>query len=837
GDITLGNSPKLDAPFAGLIDEVRISSAARRLFQPVLGEGDDRYRQRLAIFQPWRLPSYGAILRGVQALTLSDPSQVDVTSLLLGSEPIPANLVQFVVDETDSTRFCASTWLRVIPEGLTPGQSIAANGTTPATEPAVTALANLPSSSPALLSEPDGTNYTFTTPQSRMMVLATAKALERFAARLHAVAPSAKLSILSAYQVAQPAQAGQAAPVTNDGLGLALTLVLAAPVTGLDLGVLGALAFETGIAYVAYENDPVTPFLRLVVAPGADLQLEATGSNPGLDPQGRQIAVVNQPLTIAITRPKPQKVNGQAPPLDWILLRCGPGNGSLTPAGTDNSVMTFTGSALGVVTIEVRYPLPDGITVLIGSLQIVVAPLSLDGCDILGGDGTADVTEDQTSGAADPSFLSEFLIQSAVAGVDYAPTVAPEPASNLMQIPLDSALAGLARLAAKEPGSPRITVLSAYDPNASNLQSVGRGMVIAPSAANLTAARLGALAFLAGFSYIERRRYPPSVYVSVPQGNLFQVVSGPLRRLWPNARISGRGDFMATEFDAAGPPDANFNPGILQAFNDPRAAFVAGVSNLVQPVLATALTAMLSAIAADGAAGVLQVIGGYKAQDPSLLGVGRALLFRHPSVAADRLSGYALQAGFGFVQHRTLDPGGPAVYAAAYPSTGPPPNLLVDSDSNYVNVYQNTLIELGIRPRFPVKGRLDWCLTPACPAAANLSAATPDPSDPPGITEKVFQGTAPGAVAATATFSLNDFSEPFQFLVEPAGSGGDGAPQPRITKDQYDDLLNFLDAYHPAGVEGVTRGIRAYVHGFQRPPRWDRLPTAATFPRYRANPS
>ena len=103
----------------------------------------------------------------------------------------------------------------------------------------MTALVNLPSSSPALLSEPPGANYAFTSPQSNTMVLATAKALERLAARLQAVAPAAELSILSAYQVAQPAQAGQAAPVTNDGLGLALTLVLSSPITGLDLSTSG----------------------------------------------------------------------------------------------------------------------------------------------------------------------------------------------------------------------------------------------------------------------------------------------------------------------------------------------------------------------------------------------------------------------------------------------------------------------------------------------------------------------------------------------------------------------------------------------------------------------
>ena len=126
--IVIGNNQVLSAPYVGIIDELRISRRARRRFAPVLGESDERYRQRLAIYQPRRVPALPAIRRGVQALTLSDPAQADVTRLLLGDAPLPANLVQLDVNEADSTRFSASRWLRVIPDTLAPGQSIAAAG-------------------------------------------------------------------------------------------------------------------------------------------------------------------------------------------------------------------------------------------------------------------------------------------------------------------------------------------------------------------------------------------------------------------------------------------------------------------------------------------------------------------------------------------------------------------------------------------------------------------------------------------------------------------------------------------------------------------------------------
>jgi hypothetical protein len=951
GPILLGNSPALTAPYAGLLDEVRISRAALNLFQPVLGESDLRYGQRLAIFQPWRLPVYPAIRRGVQALTLSDPTQADVTALLLGNDPIPPDLVQLDVDETDSTRFCASQWFRIIPEALTPGQTLAVDGTTPAVEPSVTGLSPLPANSPALITEqpPPGANYTFATPQSQVMILATAQALEELAARLAVVAPAAGLSIQSAYLPPSLIPGGPAAPTTNDNLGRALTVVLGPVPSGFDLGGLGALAFAMGFAYVAYENSS-SPLLRLVVAPGEDLELAVTSPNsPDLDPFNRQIAIVNQPITISVTRPTLTFVSGVTGPLEWSVLPCGPAAGTLSPILANASAMTFTGTSLGSATVTVRYTLADGVRVLVGSLPIVIAPQTLDGCDILGGDGTANVTETSASGLPDPDFQADYLITSTSSLVDYAAQTA-----KLMQLPLQSALIRLALLTAREPGAPRITVLDAYDPNTTNLQAVGRGMVLGPSSANLTAARLGALAFVAGFSYIERRRYPPSVYVSVPQGNRFEIVSGPLKRLWPNARISGRGELMATEFAAAGPPDPG--PIMLEPFTDARASFVS-VSNQVQPSLAISLSALLDAITADGAAGVLQVIAGYTPQDPTLLGVGRAVLVRHSSVAPDRLCGYALQAGFGFVEHRIQQPGGAAVYMAAYPVTEAPANLLsssnavpavvhttigtaaaadvqtlsingnppidgwftlafnnqptavrynataaqvqaaltalpnigannvvcaggplpgsvtitfagalapgpqpsisiasnnlvgpADPNANYVNVYLNTVSQLGIQPQLAVKGQLDWGLQSACPASAALSTALPDPSDEPGINSAVLSTELPtpgvkdstpsaaGAVAAVATFSLRDFSNPYQFRVLPSVAASTGAAQePKLTKSQYDDLLNFLDAYHPVGVEGVTAGLRGFVHGFARPPRWDRLPTVRTFPQYRVN--
>lgn len=795
-DVFLGNSPALDAPYAGLLDEVRLSSVARRSFHPVLGEGDERYRQRLAIYQPWRLPTVATLQRGVRALSLAGPTAAAVapqaTELLLG-DGAPPDAGQLDVLETDSTRFCASRRLRVVPATLRPGQSIAADGTMPAPAPAGPGSGTFHRE--ALLRHADAPGMTFPSEAGRWMVLPAALLLEALAARVLAVDPQARVSVERAWEPG-------GADLHREGRALAVTLQQGGG--RLDLGRLGALAHVAGAASAAYERSGGRGRVYMSAAPGFELDLDG----PGVAPLG-------QPVRLSVRRP----VLRDASALQWRLLRCGTGDGAA--AGSPDGSCLLTGTAPGELAVEVTYPLADG-AFLLGARRLIVAPETLDGCAVLAGDGREDVTEAEVCGAPDRDFRTEYLVRSDDPRLDYA-----SAAARRMQLPLEVALRKLAVLAAAEPGGPRVTVLAAFDGGAATLQAVGRGLVVAPSSAALSAARLGALAFLAGFGYIERRRYPPSVYVSVPPGERFTIERGPIRRLWPNARISGQGEFQAEELAAAGPPDAGFNGGMLQAFAGSGFSFAPGVSRSVQPSLASALTALAAVLRSDGVTGDVQVLAGFDPHAPGLARVGRAVLMRHPTLGADRLCGYALQAGFGFVQHRAGASGGPAAYAAAYPAAGGPPAMFGDGDA-----VLDSLAELRVRPELALAGQLEWCVMASCPAAAALSTALPDPAAPPGTIDKILRGTATGDIAVTASFSLDDAAAPYQFLLVPRAEGA----SPRLTKDQYDDLMNFLAAYHPLGIAAATRDIRRFVFGFPRPLRWDDLPAARTYARYRVGP-
>jgi hypothetical protein len=794
-DVTLGNDPLLNAPYAGVIDEVRISRAARHSFHPVLGESDERYRQRLAIFTPYRLPSSLMLQRGIRALSLPTSSTADevaerATTLLL-SYGDAAEDGQLDVLETDSARFCTSRDFRILPARLQPGQSIANDGTMPADEADATGTYTFHQE--ALIRHDDMPGLSFPSEQARWMILRAAQGLDALVDAVQTASAGTEILVQQAWvSTTQLHSEGRSLDITNSSPG-----------PRMDLGLIAAMAHQIGVEYVAY--DVAAGFVRLSFAAGSDLEITAAG-----------VVARGGSLELVVSRP----VLANPALLQFRLVRCGSGDGTLSSdAVTGPTGRLFTGTALGQITVVVQYSLVGG-AMLSGSREITIAPDTLDGCTTIDSSGKTGVSEADASGAPDSDFQEAYLISSNVANVSYESADA-----HRMQLPLDKALRTLESLAAAEPGSPQISVLAAFDPLAETLQAVGRGLVIAPSDTTLTAGRLGALAYRSGFAYVERRRHPASVYVSVAPGPRFEIVRSPNQRLWANARMSGLGEFMATEFAAAGPPDPGFTVASLQTYTNVGVVFAAGVNNQVQATLAASLDALVAQLTTDGIAGGVKVAVGFDPAAVDLTSVGRAVLMRHPAVTADRLSGYALAAGFGFVQHQPNATGGPAVYAAAYSANSAPPNVFDDDD-----LILKVLAEISVQPQLPITGDLTWCLTPCCGAAASLSTALPAPGATGLALHKILSGTQFGSVRADASFSLNDAAQPYQFIVKSHLLDG---VEPKLTKDQYDDLLNFIATYYPVGVEAITRGIRGFVHGFARPPGWSQLPTSATFPRYR----
>ncbi len=321
GEVTLGNDPAYwDAHHMPVLSTKCASRGRRGERSPrCSAKADDRYRQRLAIYAPYRPPSSIMLERGVRALSLPTSSTaeeiaVDAARLLL-SYGEPADAGQFDILETDSTRFCASQQFRILPATLTPGQSIAADGTSPADEVASTGTYTFYEE--ALVREGDGPGLFFVQEEARWMILRAAQGLEALASAVQAIFEPALVAVQTAWS--------QVTALHAQGRSLDISVINPGP--NMDLGLIAAMAHQLGVDYVLY--DVSAAFVRLSFAPGADLDL--TASPPVIAPGD----------TAALTTGRPTLANPAA--LTYRLVRCGSGDGILAvnPDGIPGNY-TFT---------------------------------------------------------------------------------------------------------------------------------------------------------------------------------------------------------------------------------------------------------------------------------------------------------------------------------------------------------------------------------------------------------------------------------------------------------------------------------------------------------------
>ncbi len=111
--IRIGRSTTDGQQLAGVVDEVRFSKIARPDFDPVLGEGDESYRQRLGIFRRWQVPN-----------------PIDLLNTINSQIKINGQQSSFVLTENTKPGATAGALVRVIPGKIAAGQSIASDGDT-----------------------------------------------------------------------------------------------------------------------------------------------------------------------------------------------------------------------------------------------------------------------------------------------------------------------------------------------------------------------------------------------------------------------------------------------------------------------------------------------------------------------------------------------------------------------------------------------------------------------------------------------------------------------------------------------------------------------------------
>lgn len=259
-----------------------------------------------------------------------------------------------------------------------------------------------------------------------------------------------------------------------------------------------------------------------------------------------------------------------------------------------------------------------------------------------------------------------------------------------------------------------------------------------------------------------------------------------------SSSIDSDGNFAVSE-DVAGVPDAFFHPALLAKHDDARASYGTDPNHhLMQAAVAARLTHMLDLLAAGGVSGTLQVLGAFAAGTGDLTGVGRGLTIRHSALAAGQLAAVAHAAGFTFVRRQGANV---LIRQAA--------GELVTLDSGQqVDEGSQMTLSVTVKPGDVGDGvRLQWTLGVAGQAQARLSSQTQ-----PSVQ---LLGLRAGQVRVQALYLIGDNPAPYSFevLLKPELA----AANTIIRKEQYDLVMNVLNAFHPVGVEVITQALRARV--------------------------
>ena len=478
-----------DAPFAGRIDEVRLSSVGRSSFHPVTGEGDDQYRRRLQVFQRWLVPTPDALREALDEMV----------------GPIAGNPHPFVVDEGVDPLVIGTHTMRVLPAVLPSGKAISAEGDPRATEESAVGVAvDEPNFDPAWLGRhPDLPQLEFGGVENRRrMQWSVRAALDRLLNRIAGVPGT--LGVLGGYD-----------PTADDLSGLGRTLELGHDT--LHPGDLAVHAFAAGFGFVRRTAEGTVwvaqgrgdPFRVLPPPTGIDGQPLDLAPSPDLVQRPDLAEGGDLVLTL-----DPDLTGYADAEVHWSVARGGPGNATLTAAGKQ---ATLHAVAAGEVSVHAEVTRSRRTAGGSRTVRIGLAGAGLAAGDSIARDGTRGADEATAAGPATDDFDETYLVTriddylGRHTNVDYG----ADPDHRRMQRVTGQALDRLLDLIAATPGT--VAVIRAYDPGGPGLLAQGRALWLRHS--TLTGAALAAQAFAAGFDYVALDGGPPAtVRVAVAAG-------------------------------------------------------------------------------------------------------------------------------------------------------------------------------------------------------------------------------------------------------------------------------------------------------------------------------
>jgi DNA-binding beta-propeller fold protein YncE len=463
--ITIGSTA--GEPFKGVIDEVRLSRAARSAFHPVLGESDESYRRRLLVFARWTLPAPPQLLAALN----------DVAGPI-GNDPAP-----FVIEERNAPLNIARRTLTIYPDEIGANQHIAANGDRHAREPAVNGVPRAEEQfDPLFLVEHTGATYAAPPPRDlepaelppnpRRMQLATARALDRLLAL-----SGPTLLVESAFdpRAADLRAVGRAVHLTHDALALRE---------------LAALAHRAGFSWVLHDARAGQVYAS--VAPADYLEVAVTGGTPttatGFDLLvGEQIDLTALPSLAT------------SPLYKWSTIACGAGRARFL-TDRDAATVTIEATAPGELAVQIEVTLGQRLFTTTRTFRIGLAQLA-DGQSI-DARGRLDVDEKVAGSPADEvlqptSLLAPYLLTFDDGRATYGGSLE----NRRMQPAVAERLVRLLDLIGT-PVSGTLHVAKTIG-SAAGLEPIGRSLTL--DHASVPAGELGALCNAAGFTYVRRQ--------------------------------------------------------------------------------------------------------------------------------------------------------------------------------------------------------------------------------------------------------------------------------------------------------------------------------------------
>jgi Concanavalin A-like lectin/glucanases superfamily len=481
-------------PLSGVVDELRFSKIARMDFHPVLGEGDEPYRQRLGIFERWLLPTPDALLAAINSIV-----QINLD---------PAS---FVLIEKDRPSAGASKLLRILPASLPTGQNIDRDGSSRTTEAEVSGVPEDDVDfDPMFLLEHNRPKVDYgADPNNRLLQCAAKSALDALIDLLAASTPPITDDLIIDKAFGVPAlglhSVGRAVLLRHQSLAL---------------DQLGVMANRAGFDFV--QNDGKHVYAS--VALGEKLEIAIETRPPPETPPPAIDVFIGKAIDLQLV-PDLLPSIGQ---IRWTLIPCGLASAhfvahpadkaNLRAPVTSRAHLRLVAETPGEITVRVEYTVRG--RVLTGIRMILISIDSLADGATIAANGDRKISEVDAVGSPGGAINPIYLVTS-----DAIVSFGDDPNHKKMQIVLERPFKALLNsLSASATG---LQVLKAFDPADPGLHKTGRALLLTHG--TLGADTLGALAHQAGFGFVERKG--AQIHCSVADGEKIAILgkdSAPL---------------------------------------------------------------------------------------------------------------------------------------------------------------------------------------------------------------------------------------------------------------------------------------------------------------------